>query len=248
MKARQRIRRFVLFLIFLTFPITLNYFSVYLIIEAGAQGIANFSFFFWSLWTVAGLIVGRAGCCYICPLGAIQETADRMILKNLIHIKYLKVIKYILAVLWVSAVIMAIVSAGGYKSVHLLYNTEKFVSVDSLPNLMMYFSIVLAVLIPALIFGKRGFCHYLCPWGVLNIAGTKIKTALKYPSLCLKAEADKCKNCGTCDRNCTMSLNVSKIVKSGSMRNTECILCGACVDTCPNSAIMYSWHSENELI
>ncbi|MBA7492929.1 hypothetical protein ES702_03482 [subsurface metagenome] len=112
MATRQQIRLAILFLILLTFPITLNYFSVYLIIESSGQGIIAFSFFFWSLFTVTALFFGRAACSYVCPLGAIQETKDRMAGKKLARIKYLKAIKYILAVAWVSAIVYAAISAG----------------------------------------------------------------------------------------------------------------------------------------
>lgn len=76
MAARQKIRLTVLFLILLTFPITLNYFSVYLIIDASSQGIMAFSFFFWGLFIVTALLFGRAACGYVCPLGAKLPTTD----------------------------------------------------------------------------------------------------------------------------------------------------------------------------
>ncbi|MFC2010403.1 4Fe-4S binding protein [Chloroflexota bacterium] len=98
MAIRQKIRLGILFIILLTFPITLNYFSVYLIIDASSQGVIAFTFFFWSLFLVTALFLGRAACGYICPLGAIQETKDRMGAKKLARIKYLKLIKYVLAV------------------------------------------------------------------------------------------------------------------------------------------------------
>ena len=87
MATRQKIRLTVLFLIMLTFPVTLNYFSVYLIIDASSQGVMAFSFFFWSLFTVTALLFGRAACGYVCPLGAIQETKDRMAPKKLKKIR-----------------------------------------------------------------------------------------------------------------------------------------------------------------
>jgi polyferredoxin len=202
----------------------------------------TFSFFFWTLFTVTALFFGRAACGYICPLGAIQETKDRMAPKQLARIKYLKVIKYVLAIAWVGAIIYFAVLAGGYKTVNLLYNTESGVSVDSAQGWITYFMIVLIVLLPVFFIGKRGFCHYFCPWGVLNITGTRIKNFLRWPSLHLEADSDKCKRCLTCDKSCPMSLEVSKAVQSGSMDNTECILCGTCVDNCPNGVIAYSWH------
>jgi ferredoxin-type protein NapH len=239
--ARQKTRLIILFLILLTFPITLNYFSVYLIIDSASQGVMAFSFFFWSLWIIAALVFGRAACGYVCPLGAIQETKDRMAPKKLAKIRFLRWIKYVLAVAWVGAIVAAAISAGGYRTVNLLYNTESGVSVDSPRSWIMYFSIVLVVLLPVFFIGKRGFCHYFCPWGVLNIAGTKIKNFFRWPSLGLKAESAGCLNCGTCDKNCPMSLEVSKSVASGSMDNTECILCGSCADNCPQGVIKYVW-------
>jgi len=239
--VRQNIRLAILFLILLTFPITLNYFSVYLIIESAGQRIIAFTFIFWSLFTVTALLFGRAACSYVCPLGAIQEVKDRMAGKKLAKIKYLKWIKYVMAVLWVGAIAAAAISAGGYQTVNLLYKTESGVSVDSVQSWLTYFSIVLVVLLPVFFIGKRGFCHYFCPWGVLNISATKVKNFFKWPSLRMKAASDRCKQCHTCDRNCPMSLEVSKAVLAGNMNNTECILCGTCADGCPNGTIAYSW-------
>lgn len=202
----------------------------------------TFSFFFWSLFILAGLFFGRAACAYICPLGAFQETKDRMAPKRLARIKYLRVVKYILTVAWVGAIVFTAISAGGYQQIDLLYNTESGVSVDSVQGWITYSIIVLIILLPAFFIGKRGFCHYFCPWGVLNIVGTKIKNFFGWPSLHLKAASGECKQCYTCDSNCPMSLEVSKAVQGGSMDNTECILCGTCADNCPNGVIKYSWH------
>jgi len=241
MSTRQKVRLTVLFLIMLTFPVTLNYFSVYLIIDASSRGVIAFSFFFWSLFIITALLFGRAACGYVCPLGAIQETKDRMAPKKLAKVRFLKWIKYVLAVAWVGAIALAAISAGGYKTVNLLYSTESVVSVDSVQSWFMYFAIVLVVLLPVFFIGKRGFCLYFCPWGVLNTAVTKINNFFRLPSLRLKTDSESCQHCGNCDKSCPMSLEVNKAVMSGSMNNSECILCGSCVDNCPNGVIKYSW-------
>lgn len=226
----------------LTFPISMNYFSVYLIIESAGQGVVAFTLLFWSAFVITALFVGRAVCGYMCPLGAIQETKDKMVPKDrLARIKYLKVVKYILAVAWIGGIVAAVISAGGYKTIDLMYNTSSGVSIDSPGNWIMWGMIVLVVLLPAFFIGKRGFCHYFCPWGVLNIIVTKIKDFFHIPSLHLEARKDECKQCHACKRACPMSLPVSMMAKSGSMKNNECILCGTCVDTCPNGVIKYSW-------
>ena len=120
MVLRQRIRLTLLFLIVITFPITLNYFSVFLIIEGSANGIMTFSFFFWVAFAVTSLLFGRAACGYVCPLGAYQETKDRMSSKSLARIKYLKLIKYLFAFAWIGAIVAAALSAGGYHGINLL--------------------------------------------------------------------------------------------------------------------------------
>jgi len=242
MALRQKVRLSLLFLIALTFPITMNYLSVYLIIESAGQGIVAFTLLFWSAFLATALFLGRAACGYICPLGALQETRDKMAPKNrLARIKYLKWVKYVLAVGWMGGIAAAAISAGGYKTVNLLYNMPSGISVDSPMNWITWGMIVLIVLLPAFFIGKRGFCHYFCPWGVLNMTVTKIRDFIRLPGLRLKSKPDECKQCHSCDRACPMSLTVSEMAKSGSMKNSECILCGTCADTCPNGVITYEW-------
>jgi len=239
--TQQKIRSGVLLLLVVTFAVTMNYFSVFLIIEGSAKGIATFSLIFWGLFTLTALFFGRAACGYICPLGAFQEIKDRMVPKKLARIKHLKVLKYVLAVAWVGGIVFAAIHAGGYHGVDLLYNTRSGVSVDTAQSWITYGMIVSIVLIPAFLIGRRGFCHYFCPWGVLNTAATQAKGSFRWPSLHLSVTASKCRRCKTCDTNCPMSLPISDMVQNGSMKNAECILCGTCVGNCPNRAIAYSW-------
>ena len=242
MAVRQKFRLTLLFFMFFTFPITLNYFSVYLIMESASKGIANFSLFFWGFWVLVALVVGRVLCGYLCPLGAIQEARDRTGGGRLRRVKYLKGVKYVLAVAWVGAVIWAIVYGGGYHTVDLKYNTPNFVSVDSAQSLVMFYIVAAVPLLPALFMGKRSFCHYFCPWGVLNTLSTKVKNFFGWrPSLNLKADSHKCQQCHSCEKVCTMSLPVTQMVQKGSMDNSECILCGSCVDNCPQKVISYTW-------
>jgi ferredoxin-type protein NapH len=38
-----------------------------------------------------------------------------------------------------------------------------------------------------------------------------------------------------------MSLDVNGMVRTPTMENAECILCGSCVDTCPRDVIRYTF-------
>ncbi|MBE0695344.1 MAG: 4Fe-4S binding protein, partial [Anaerolineaceae bacterium] len=70
---RQRIRRTLLLISFLLFPITLNYFSPYVIIDGASQGIVNGSLVMFSLMFLSSLFVGRLWCGWLCPVGGLSE-------------------------------------------------------------------------------------------------------------------------------------------------------------------------------
>ena len=242
---RQKIRLAILFFMVITFPILMNYFSVFLIIEGSSKGIMTFSFFFWTAWVVSALVLGRAACGWICPLGAYQETKDRMVPKNLVRIKGLRWVKYVLSIAWVGAIVYFAITAGGYKTLNLLYYTESGVSVTSVESWFTWGTIVFVILLPVFLIGKRGFCHYFCPWGVLNITSTRVKNFFRWPSLHLKSAGENCRQCRTCLANCPMSLSVGDMIQSGSVKNDECILCGTCVDNCTNRAIEFAWDNKS---
>ena len=73
--ARQRIRKVLIMLAFLSFPVTMNYLSPYVIIEGAANGIVNGSLVMFGLLFASALFLGRAWCGWICPGGAMQELA-----------------------------------------------------------------------------------------------------------------------------------------------------------------------------
>ena len=73
------------------------------------------------------------------------------------------------------------------------------------------------------------------------VIGTKVADFLKTPKLHLKSNKDNCINCKRCSEKCPMSLDVNHMVINDKMKNTECILCGECIDICPKKAIAYSF-------
>jgi ferredoxin-type protein NapH len=64
---RQKIRRTILLISFLFFPITLYYFSPALIIMGAAAGIIVGSFVLFGVLFVSSLLVGRGFCGWVCP-------------------------------------------------------------------------------------------------------------------------------------------------------------------------------------
>jgi polyferredoxin len=72
------------------------------------------------------------------------------------------------------------------------------------------------------------------------VIGTKIRNLLHLPGLHIAPDSSKCVSCGQCNKNCPMSLDVVHMVQSGKCENPECILCGACVDSCSKKVLCYS--------
>ncbi len=71
------------------------------------------------------------------------------------------------------------------------------------------------------------------------VIGTKLRDGLRLPGLRLRPEPEQCTDCKTCTKNRPMSLDVNAMVRRDSMRDSECILCGRCVDGCVKHAITY---------
>lgn len=241
---RQDVRRTLIFTSFFLLPITLNYFSPALLIQGTLEKTVVAGMVVWSLYFLTAIIVGRAGCSYFCPLGGLQMLKDKVATKKLKHIPYLGAVKYVLWGLWMGTVAYMAIKVGGYDRVNLLYMTPTGISVDSLATLIVYFSMTGLVLLPLLL-GKYAFCRYFCFFSPFNIIGSKIgrflSERLGLPHLRLEASPEKCNACGRCDRECPMSLEVAPMVAGDSMKNTECVMCGNCVDSCKRDAISYAF-------
>jgi polyferredoxin len=80
--------------------------------------------------------------------------------------------------------------------------------------------------------GNRNYCRFLCPfsalWGVLSRLGF-------YK---IKADKEKCIDCGLCEKSCDMGIPISHLVKEkGEINSIECMGCGRCVRACPEDVL-----------
>jgi ferredoxin-type protein NapH len=239
--GRQKWRLGILFFLVLTFPITMNYVSPILVLGAASEGTLSFGILFWSAFALLSLLLGRAMCGWVCPLGAFQEMKDRMAPKDLRPHRRLASLKYVLGAGWLIALVAMAAIGGGFTRVNLLYLTESGISVDSAQGWIVYGVIAGIVLLPAFFTGRRAFCRYLCPWSLLNTTGLVLKTRGRWSSLHLRAHPSACTKCGLCETSCPMTLPVREMVATGDMYHRECIYCGSCVDVCPHGVIDYRW-------
>lgn len=243
---RQRIRKAIVILTFLAFPIIMNFFSPYVIIDGAMNGIVNGSLVVFGLMLLASLFLGRAWCGWVCPAGGLQEIAEP-INNKAVNGKRIDWIKWVIWIPWISLIVFLAIQAGGYSQVDLFHMTQGGISVAGDADRPIFFAyliyyIVIALFIGlAIAVGRRAGCHAICWMAPFMMIGRWIRNRFGWASLRLVADASTCSDCKLCTKNCPMSLDVNAMVQIEEMEDLECILCGTCVDNCSKSAIRYSF-------
>ena len=238
---RQTIRRTVIFISFLLFPITVWYFSPYLIIMAASEHIMNGSFIVFSSMLVLSMFFGRAWCGYLCPAGGLQECVGRCNDKAAKQ-GWRNNIKYVIWSIWMISVIVTFILGKNHVTIDPFFMTDHGISVTEIHNYIIYYGVLLILVLPSLIHGRRASCHYICWMAPFMVIGSFVGRSLHLPQLHIEADRSACISCNRCKKACPMGLDVTQMVQEGrNSRCTECILCGACVDECPKKVLRYSW-------
>jgi len=243
---RQRIRKALVILAFLSFPITLNYLSPYLVIEGAMNGVVNGSLIMFGLMFVSSLFVGRLWCGWVCPGAGMQEMVEPVNNRR-VNGRKIDWIKWLIWIPWIALIVLMAIRAGGYSAVDFFYGTEGGISVAGSPDRPIVFAyfiyyIVIALFVGLAVFvGRRAGCHTICWMAPFMILGRWIRNRFAWPALRLAANAEACTDCKRCTSHCPMSLDVHAMVRAASMENTECVLCGNCVDTCPSDVLRYTF-------
>ena len=206
---RQKIRKLTLILSLLLFPITLYYFSPALIFGAAFSRIINGSVIIFAMMFLLSIPFGRLFCAYLCPAGGLQECVFAVNSK-LPKQGWKNYIKYVIWCVWVTAVIFCYCLNGKITGIDFFFETENGISVSSVQSYVIYYGIVLLIFIPAVLFGKRVFCHYFCWMAPFMVLGTKVRRILHLPGLHIEVkDREACISCGKCNKECPMGIEVS---------------------------------------
>lgn len=239
---RQRVRKTLVLLTFLSFPVTMNFLSPYLIVEGAARGVVNGSLMLFGLMFLSSLFLGRAWCGWVCPGAGMADLAEPVnnqpVRRTRIHW-----IKWLIWIPWISLIAWLAIEAGGYSRADFFFFTETGVSVDAPVKYITYYAVLALFIGLAILVGRRAGCHTICWMAPFMILGRWIRNRVGWPALRLKADASACADCKKCTSNCPMSIDVNALVQSGRMENVDCILCGTCVDNCTKQVIHYSFSS-----
>ena len=239
---RQKIRKLLLIISLLLFPITIWYFSPYLIIEAASQHIMNGSFIVFVSMFILSMFFGRVWCGYLCPAGGIQECVA-MVNNKPAKQKKRDLIKFVIWIIWIIGIVVTFILGKNDFKIDPLFQTDHGISVSQINNYIIYYGVLFILVIPSVIHGKRASCHYICWMAPFMIIGGKLGRILRVPQLHIEVEKDKCVSCGKCNKACPMGLDVKQLVADKKM-STECIQCGACVDECPKKVLKYKMSSK----
>lgn len=222
----------------LLFPLTIWYFSPYLIINAAMEHIINGSFIMFAFMFVFGMFFGRLWCGFFCPTGGMSECFYEISNKSPKQ-GWLNYIKYGIWFVWILGIVFCHIFGKGNYKIDPFYMTDHGISISNIYGYVIYYGIIFIFLIPAIIWGKRANCHYICWMAPFMVFGQKFGALLRLPQLKIKADIANCTNCGKCNKNCPMSLDVKQIAQSGTIRSSECINCGECIAVCSNKVLKY---------
>ena len=238
---RQGLRRLTGLLSLMVFPLTLNFFSPYVSQIGAWQGVVTGSVLLFVSLAVSALFLGRSFCAWICPAGAFQDLLRPLRNRRVIRGRW---VKYVIFIPWLGLLVL-----GLWRSRPLtldpLFLTENGVSVSESWQYIIYYSVIAVFLVLALAVGRRGACHTACWMAPFMVAGRKAAGFVRIPGLRLRAEPAKCTSCGSCTAICPMSLSATQMAKAGQMEHSDCILCGECIDGCPERALGYGFDGQS---
>jgi len=211
-----------------------SFMSFYLFLATGQIHSAHpAGFFIFFAIILVSLVFGKAFCSWFCPIGFLSELiADfgEKIFKCRTKLPKwldypLRSLKYLMLGFLFYAVFIIMSEVALRAFLDSPYNLVSDIKMYYFfVNISQFSLIVIAVLFMMSIVIRNFWCRYLCPYGAL--LGI---TALLSPSK-IKRNADKCVDCGLCNKACPGFIKIDKVK---TVISDECTTCMSCVDICP---------------
>jgi len=205
------------------------------------------------------LVINKAWCGYICPLGTIQDWITKV--RNLagvsfsrydnLSFKRLKAIKYVILFLLIiiplgmsnsllglplfsedlSAPFCQICPGRVVTPLFIGDTSQLFIDFTNTTTMIMSTLgiIVLALFFIGSFFKKRFFCFF-CPMSALHSLFSPISP------LRLNKKGDNCTRCGNCYRVCDVGIKaIADDIEHKYMVKDDCMMCFKCVEACPEN-------------
>lgn len=190
--------------------------------------------------SVLSIVLRRAYCAYVCPMGAVQELFERLgkllLPKKLQGLRVPPALDSVLR--WAKYAILAMFVIGAAVwGGHWMIPGDPFLvmmglssgNVGALASRQPWaFAFLLAIVVSAFFLGRL-FCRYFCPAGAWYALLSKLS-----PNHIERNEAE-CIGCGKCTKACPMHIDVAHLKK---VTTAECLGCRECVNVCPKKAAL----------
>jgi ferredoxin-type protein NapH len=237
---RQQVRRLIMILSFLAFPVTLNFLSPYLIMQGAFSGILAGSGVVFIALTVQAVFFGRLFCGWLCPGGGLNDILIGVNGRRVTG-RGIRRLKIIIWIVWIGTLVAGFITSGGPRQIQLLYMTESGVSVDEPLKYIIYYFVILILAGISILAGRRASCHAICWMAPFMMIGQKFSGWLQLPRLHIESDAAACTRCERCTKQCPMSIPVMEKLGPPLRNEPDCCLCGECVDVCPRKCLRYSF-------
>lgn len=168
----------------------------------------------------------RAWCSYICAMGVMAETlGDQYRKKGPKATGIPHFFTYFKWFVLLGTIAITVAALTGHQESPLFNMIFMIAFIMILRNLLMMAGNI--ILMPK--FGTRIWCKYFCPQGLI------VGIISRLGRYALVRNDALCTGCGTCNQNCSMSINI----KDGPAinRSSHCVGCGVCVELCPEQAL-----------
>ncbi len=184
------------------------------------------------------VLTRKSFCSWICPVGTLSEwlwrSQERLSGKRFRLWRRLDLVlrglKYLLLFFFVKLILFdmpAPALKGFLASPYWALSDVKMLHFFTAPSLLSL--IVVLLLVVGAFFIRQFWCRYLCPYGALL-------GLLSWQSPCrITRDPAGCTNCGSCDRACPASIQVSH---SQRVTSPECTACLSCINNCPEEKVL----------
>lgn len=179
-----------------------------------------------------GLLLKKAFCGWLCPIGTLSESlwmaGEKLFGRNLRVTPWLdyplRFLKYLLLAFFVYAIWQMDIASlkyfieSPYNKVADIKMYNFFAELSSFALWTILILVVVSVVI------KNFWCRYLCPYGAL------LGALSWFSPLKITRSKETCIDCELCTKACPSNIKVHKV---GRVWSDECMSCMRCVEACP---------------
>lgn len=179
-----------------------------------------------------GLLLKKAFCSWLCPVGTLSEAlgalGKKLFGRHFSPPRWLDIplrsLKYLLLAFFLYLVVPMPVQAiqGFLMSPYGLIADVKML--NFFRNIGQVTLISVIVLTIGSLFVQNLWCRYLCPYGAL------IGLFSLFSPFKVRRNPDSCIDCGKCAKACPSRIPVDRLIQ---VRTVECTACMSCVESCP---------------